>query len=88
MGQQNATSGRLACNAPDAGILFRARRILRARRGVAASEYAILAVAVVIVVGIAVRQLIAPTTGAYVQAGAVLTTTQAELATRINPGSR
>lgn len=60
----------------------------RSRRGVAAAEYAILAVAVVVVVGIAVRQLIDPTTGAYVQLGAVLSTTQEAVASNVNPGSR
>src|SRR5512142_1544300 len=39
---------------------------MRDRRGVTAAEYAILAVAVVIVVGIAAVQLLDPTKGAYV----------------------
>lgn len=56
--------------------LRRALRHVVDRRGVTASEYAILAVAVVIVVGIAATQLLDPTRGAYVYLANVLGQTQ------------
>lgn len=52
---------------------------MRDRRGVTAAEYAILAVAVVIVVGIAAVQLLDPTKGAYVYLANVLGQTQSDV---------
>lgn len=49
------------------------------RSGVAAAEYAILAVGVVIVVGLAARTLMDPTTGAFVQVASTLASTQGNL---------
>ena len=57
------------------------------RRGVTAAEYAILAVAVVIVVGIAATQLLDPTTGAYVYLANVLGQTQNDVYSGVS-GSR
>jgi Flp pilus assembly pilin Flp len=53
--------------------------VLRSRRGVTASEYAILAVAVVIVVGSAISLLIEPSNSAFRVAGSTLLSTQAGL---------
>ena len=60
---------------------------IRDRRGVTAAEYAILAVAVVIVVGIAATQLLDPTTGAYVYLNSVLGQTQNDVYSGVS-GSR
>jgi Flp pilus assembly pilin Flp len=53
------------------------------RSGVAAAEYAILAVAIVIVVGIAVVQLSDPTTGAFSRVGGTVLSEQSGLEARI-----
>ncbi|MBR0661901.1 Flp family type IVb pilin [Neoroseomonas oryzicola] len=52
---------------------------MRDRRGVTAAEYAILSVAIVIVVGIAAVQLLDPTTGAYVYLSNVIGQTQSDV---------
>lgn len=61
----------------DAVIAFRAS--LRDRRGVAAAEYAILAIGVVLVVGIAVASLVDPTTGAYATFATTLASSIADM---------
>lgn len=53
------------------------------RSGVAAAEYAILAVAVVIVVAFAALQLADPTSGAFRQIGVTLITEQSGLEARV-----
>lgn len=64
---------------PRIGLLKRVVRLAGDRRGVTAAEYAILSVAVIIVVGIAARQLLDPTTGAYVYLSSVLSQTQSDV---------
>jgi Flp pilus assembly pilin Flp len=59
-----------------AGAVTKAVWRIRDRRGVTAAEYAILSVAIVIVVGIAATQLLDPTKGAYVYLANVLGQTQ------------
>lgn len=54
-------------------------RMVARRSGVAAAEYAILAVAIIVVVGLAVVQLSDPTEGAFVRVGTTLASTQSGL---------
>lgn len=72
---------------PRSELVTRAARMVGDRRGVAAAEYAILAVAVVIVVGIAAVQLLDPTKGAYVYLANVLGQTQSDVLSGVS-GSR
>ena len=58
----------------------------RGRRGVAAAEYALMAVAIVIVVGAATLQLADPTTGAYTQMRTVFTSALGSILETFRPG--
>jgi Flp pilus assembly pilin Flp len=61
-------------------MLHLARRLRDDRRGVAAAEYAIMAVGIVIVVGAAILTLLDPNNAAFVQLSNAVSSTQASLA--------
>jgi Flp pilus assembly pilin Flp len=58
------------------------------RRGVAAAEYAIMAVGIVIVVGAAVVTLADPNQSAFVTLGQTVASTQASMQANLGGGSR
>lgn len=64
-------------------ILHLARRLRDDRRGVAAAEYAILAVGIVIVVGAALLTLLDPNQAAFTQVGTAMSSTQTSMATNL-----
>jgi len=75
-----AFSGRPGTPSAPGGSAATVAQPLRDRRGVTSSEYAILAVGVVLVVGAAVVTLGDPTRGAFAVMGNSIISTQASLA--------
>lgn len=68
-------------------VLGRIAWVGRNRRGVAAAEYAIMAVGIVIIVGAAILQLTDPNNSAFVVLGNTVASTQADMIANL-PNSR